>query len=101
VDLLPAELPTANRYGGQVLISVLEQVGELRRAAAYGATLYRAHPSGSVAHQVARALVLLGYEDDAAGWLRLALGGGVSEAALRDDPDLAPLLDRLRPISPQ
>ena len=53
VDLLPEELPTANRYGGQVLISVLEQVGELRRAAEYGATLYRAHPSGSVAHQVA------------------------------------------------
>jgi hypothetical protein len=35
------------------------------------------------------------------GWLRLALSGGVSEAALRDDPDLAALLDRLRPISPQ
>ena len=69
----PQELPTANRYGGQVLISVLEQVGELRRAAAYGATLYRAHPSGSVAHQVARALALLGYDDDAVGWLRLAV----------------------------
>jgi hypothetical protein len=101
VDLLPAELPTANRYGGQVLVSVMEQVGELRRAASYGATLYRAHPSGSVAAQVARALALLGYDDDAVGWLRLALSGGVSEAALRDDPDLAPLLDRLRPISPQ
>jgi Zn-dependent protease len=101
VDLLPAELPTANRYGGQVLVSVMEQVGELRRAASYGATLYRAHPSGSVAAQVARALALLGYDDDAVGWLRLALGGGVSEAALRDDPDLAALLDRLRPISPQ
>jgi hypothetical protein len=101
VDLLPADLPTTNRYGGQVLVSVLEQVGELRRAASYGATLYRAHPSGSVAHQVARALALLGYDDDAVGWLRLALNGGISEAAVRDDPDLAPLLDRLRPISPQ
>jgi hypothetical protein len=50
---------------------------------------------------VARALALLGYEDDAVAWLRLALNGGVSEAAVRDDPDLAPLLDRLRPISPQ
>jgi hypothetical protein len=50
---------------------------------------------------VARALALLGYDDDAVGWLRLALNGGISEAALRDDPDLAPLLDRLRPISPQ
>jgi Zn-dependent protease len=101
VDLLPADLPTANRYGGQVLVSVLEQVGELRRAASYGATLYRAHPSGSVAHQVARALALLGYDDDAVAWLRLAVNGGVSEAAVRDDPDLAALLDRVRPIAPQ
>jgi len=94
VALLPQDLPTDNRYSGQVLVSVLEQVGELRWAATYGAALYRAHPTGSIAHQVARALVLLGYDDDAVGWLRLAIGGGVPVTALRSDPDLASLRER-------
>ena len=94
VALLPHELPTANRYGGQVLVSILEQVGELRWAATYGAALYRAHPHGSIAHQVTRSLVLLGYDDDAVGWLRLALSGGVPAGALRADPDLAGLRER-------
>lgn len=94
VGLLPRDLPTTSRYGGQVLISVLEQIGELRWAAEYGASLYRAHPSGSVALQVARALTLLGYDDDAVGWLRLAIGGGVSPVAVRADPDLAGLRGR-------
>jgi Zn-dependent protease len=94
VGLLPHDLPTTNRYGGQVLVSVLEQVGELRWAATYGAALYRAHPTGPIAYQVARALALLGYDDDAVGWLRLALVGGVAAGALRADPDLASLRDR-------
>ena len=94
VALLPANLPTANRYGGQVLISVLEQVGELRRAAEYGVALYATHPTGAVAYQVARAVALLGYEDDAVGWLRLALRGGVSPEAVRTDPDLTALRGR-------
>ncbi len=63
-------------------MSILEQVGELRWAATYGAALYRAHPHGSIAHQVTRSLVLLGYDDDAVGWLRLALSGGVPAGAL-------------------
>ncbi len=94
VALLPHDLPTGNRYGGQVLVSVLEQVGELRWAASYGAELYRAHPSGRVAHQVARTLTLLGFDDDAVAWLRLAVSGGVSTAAVRADPDLAGLQQR-------
>ncbi len=94
VGLLPRDLPTANRYGGQVLVSVLEQVGELRWAAEYGASLYRAHPHGSIAHQVARALALLGYDEDAVAWLRLAIGGGISPQAVRADPDLAGLRER-------
>ena len=94
VGLLPDQLPTVNRYGGQVLISVLEQVGELRRAASYGAQLYRAHPSGSIAHQVVRALTLLGYDDDAVAWLRLAVTGGVATTVLRNDPDLSGLRER-------
>ena len=94
IALLPHELPTANRYGGQVLVSILEQVGELRWAATYGAALYRAHPHGSIAHQLTRSLVLLGYDDDAVGWLRLALSGGVPAGALRADPDLAGLRER-------
>jgi len=94
VALLPRDLPTVNRYGGQVLISVLEQLGELRWAAGYGAALYRAHPGGGIAHQVSRALALLGYDDDAAGWLRAALQGGVNPSLLRADPDLATLRER-------
>jgi Zn-dependent protease len=94
VGLLPRDLPTANRYGGQVLVSVLEQVGELRWAAEYGASLYRAHPHGSIAHQVARALALLGYDEDAVAWLRLAISGGISPQAVRADPDLAGLRER-------
>jgi hypothetical protein len=39
-------------------------------------------------------LALLGYDDDAVGWLRLALVGGVAAGALRADPDLASLRDR-------
>lgn len=38
--------------------------------------------------------MLLGYDDDAVGWLRLALGGGVPAGALRADPDLAGLRER-------
>jgi Zn-dependent protease len=95
VTLLPRELPTANRYGGQVMLSVLEQVGELRWAADYGAKLYRVHAGGGIAHQVSRALALLGYDDDAAGWLRAAIQGGVNPSLLRADPDLAGL--RARP----
>jgi Zn-dependent protease len=94
VALLPRQLPTDNRFAGQVLISILEQVGELRWAAEYGASLYRAHPVGPVAHQVARALALLGYDDGAAGWVRAAAAGGVSPAALQSDPELATVLSR-------
>jgi Zn-dependent protease len=94
VALLPRELPTPNRYGGQVLVSVLEQVGELRWAAEYGSALYRVHGGGGIAHQVARAVTLLGYDDDAAGWVRAAVAGGVEPAVLRGDPDLAGVLDR-------
>jgi Zn-dependent protease len=94
VQLLPRDLPTDNRYGGQVLISVLEQVGELRWAAEYGAKLYGVHGGGGIAHQVSRALALLGYDDDAVGWLRAALARGVNPSLLRADPDLASLRQR-------
>jgi hypothetical protein len=94
VALLPRQLPTANRYAGQVLVSVLEQVGELRWAAEYGAALYRVHGGGGIAHQVARAVTLLGYDDDAAGWVRAAVAGGVQPSSLRADPDLAGVLAR-------
>jgi Zn-dependent protease len=94
VALLPRQLPTDNRYAGQVLISILEHVGELRWAAEYGAQLYRADPAGPVAHQVARALALLGYDDGAAGWVRAAAAGGVSPTTLQRDPDLATVLAR-------
>ena len=93
--LLPRELPTVNRYGGQVLVSVLEQVGELRWAAEYGASLYRAHPeAGPSPTRSPGSLTLLGYDEDAVGWLRLAVAGGVRPETVRADPDLAGLRER-------
>ena len=89
-----ASSPTANRYAGQVLVSVLEQVGELRWAAEYGATSTASHGGGGIAHQVARA---------SAPRLRRRCGRlGPGRAgrrrepvrALRADPDLAGVLDR-------
>ncbi len=91
--LLPLEPPVGDLHAGFVLMSVLHQVGQLRRAAEYGRRLYAVFPAPVVAAAVARSLALLGYPDDAVAWLRIAVAADVSSGLL-DHPDLASLRGR-------
>lgn len=93
VDLLPIQPPVGDLHAGFVLMSVLHRVGQLRQAAEYGRRLYAAFPAPVVAGGVARSLALLGYADDAVGWLRIALSGDHT-GELLDHPDLASLRGR-------
>jgi hypothetical protein len=71
-------------------VSILEQVGELRWAATYGAALYGAHPQGSIAtrspgHSCCSATTTTPSAGSA--WH----SAGRTAGALRADPDLAGL----------
>jgi Zn-dependent protease len=91
--LLPPQPPVGDLHAGFVYMGVLHQVGQLRQAAEYGHRLYAAFPAPIVAAAIARSLALLGYPDDAMGWLRVATNGDAN-AQLLDHPDLASLRDR-------
>jgi hypothetical protein len=93
VDLLPPQLPVGDLHAGFVLMSVLHQIGQLRRAAEYGRRLYAVFPAPVVAAAIARSLALLGYPDDASGWLRTAVAADPASGLL-DHPDLASLRGR-------
>jgi Zn-dependent protease len=93
VTLLPLEPPVGDLHAGFVLMSVLHQVGQLRRAADYGRRLYAVFPAPVVAAAVARSLALLGYADDAIGWLRAGVAADPT-GTLLDHPDLASLRGR-------
>jgi hypothetical protein len=93
VDLLPAHPPVGDLHAGFVLMSVLHRVGKLRQAAEYGRRLYGSFPAPVVAAGVARTLALLGYPDDAVGWLKVAVAGDPSGEVL-DHSDLASLRGR-------
>jgi hypothetical protein len=93
VDLLPLQPPVGDLHAGFVLMSVLHQVGQLRRAAEYGRRLYGVFPAPVVAAAIARSLALLGYPDDAIGWLRTAVAAAPA-GGLLDHPDLASLRGR-------
>jgi hypothetical protein len=94
VDLLPIEPPVGDLHAGFVLMSVLHQLGQFRRAAEYGRRLHAAFPAPIVAAAVARSLALLGYGDDAMGWLRVALVGDRTGGTLLEHPDFASLRGR-------
>jgi Zn-dependent protease len=93
VALLPLEPPVGDLHAGFVLMAVLHQVGQLRRAADYGRRLYAVFPAPIVAAAIARSLALLGYPDDAVGWLRAGVAADPT-GALLDHPDLASLRGR-------
>lgn len=92
-ELLPLEPPVGDLHAGFVLLSVLHLGGQLRRAAEYGRRLYAVFPAPFVAGDIARSLALLGYPDDAVGWLQRALATDPA-GELLDHPDLESLRGR-------
>jgi Zn-dependent protease len=91
--LVPDPAPVEVFHAGWVFQSVLHQVGDLHRAAAYGARLYDRHREPRVAHDVARALARAGDADLAMQWLHTAHEHGDHLDSL-GDPDLVGLSSR-------
>ncbi len=94
VALVPDPAPVDQLRGGWSFHWALHRVGQLRRAADYGARLYERHGQAMTAHNVAGELALMGLEDSAMQWLNVAYGNSNDVASLDADHDLDGLRHR-------